>query len=322
MELSGMFQLSRIFLVACELDIFSRLSPRPKGIEELSKELGINSRSLEIFLNGLCATGVLKKEGDVYANSPEAEEYLVKGKESYRGNIFMHASFYWDQWSDLKKTLVSGKNQTGFQQFWLKEDRERINAFIRGMDNIARDLAPLMLEHFNLEGKKSMLDLGGGPGTYSIAFLRKYPELMSTIFDLPMPLKIARENIERNALDKRVSLKPGDFLKDDIGQGYDFVWMSHILHSNSDEECRHLIKKVFKALGKKGIVGIHDFFLNRDKVSPRFAAIFAVHMLAVTEKGRTYTHEEVSGWLEKVGFGDIEVIEASENTKVIRAVKI
>ena len=69
------------------------------------------------------------------------------------------------------------------------------------------------------------------------------------------------------------------------------------------------------------MVGIHDFVLNKDKVSPPFAAIFGVHMLAVTEKGRTYTYEEISRWLKNAGFKDIEVMDVSEVTKLIRAEK-
>jgi cyclopropane fatty-acyl-phospholipid synthase-like methyltransferase len=321
MEFSRLFQVSKIFLTACELDIFSHLSPTPKGIAELSKELGISARSLEIFMGGLCATGTIEKKGDLFSNSPEAEEFLVKGRPNYRGEIFRHANFYWNEWSQLEKTLTAGRSRTASQQSWLNNDRERVNAFIRGMDNNARDFAPLVLKHLNLEEKRHMLDLGGGPGTYTITFLKEYPGLKATIFDLPMTLQIAEENIRGHGMQERISLQPGDFLKDSIGEGYDFVWMSHILHSNSEEECELLIKKVYDSLGKNGMVGIHDFILNPDKVSPSFAAVFGVHMLAVTEKGRTYTDKEITGWLQKVGFNEIEVIQVSEISKMIKGKK-
>ena len=321
MDLSHKFQISKIFFVACELDIFSHLSAKSKNISELSKVLSINARSLEIFLNGLVAIGVLRKEGDLYSNSPEAEEYLVKEKPNYRGAIFKHIHQGWEEWSDLQKTLISGKNIGGVQDFWLKENRERVNAFIWGMDNLARDLAPVVLTYLNLDGKRNMLDLGGGPGTYSITFLKSYQDLNSTIFDLPLTQEIAKENIKKNKMQKRISLRSGDFLKDDIGGGYDFIWMSHIFHSNSEEDCEFLIEKVYTSLGPSGMVGIHDFVLNKDKVSPPSAAIFGVHMLAVTEKGRTYTYEEISRWLKNAGFKDIEVMDVSEVTKLIRAEK-
>jgi 3-hydroxy-5-methyl-1-naphthoate 3-O-methyltransferase len=320
MEFGNLFKLSKIFLTACEMDIFSRLSPKPKGVAKLSEELGINPRSLEIFLGGLASTGVIEKKGGLFSNSPEAEEFLVKGKPNYRGAIFKHANFYWKDWSELGKTLVSGKKDNG-QNFWLTQDKERINAFIWGMDNIATDFAPLMLGHLNLDNKKNMLDLGGGPGTYTVTFLKKYPSLKGTIVDLPLTLEIAKENLKKYGMEKKVSLKPGNFLKDSIGSGYDFAWLSHILHSSSEEECELIIKKVYDSLDENGLVAIHDFVLNPDKVSPPFAAVFGVHMLAVTEKGRTYTSSEITGWLEKVGFKQIEVADVSEISRMIKGVK-
>lgn len=320
MEFGNLFKLSKIFLTACEMDIFSRLSPKAKSIAELSKDLGINARSLEIFFGGLASIGVIEKKGGLFLNSPEAEEFLVKGKPNYRGSIFKHANFYWKDWSELEKTLVSGKKDNG-QNFWLTQDKERINAFIWGMDNVAADFAPLMLGHLNLDNKKNMLDLGGGPGTYTITFLKKYPALKGTIVDLPLTLEIAKENLKKYGMGKRVSLKPGNFLKDKIGNGYDFAWLSHILHSSSEEECELVIKKVYDSLDKDGLVAIHDFVLNPDKVSPPFAAIFGVHMLAVTERGRTYTYDEIRGWLEKAGFKKIEMIDVSEISRMIKGIK-
>ena len=61
------------------------------------------------------------------------------------------------------------------------------------------------------------MDLGGGPATYAITFVRAHPELKATVFDLPLPLKIAGENIAKAGLSGRIDTLAGNFLKDDIG---------------------------------------------------------------------------------------------------------
>jgi len=109
----------------------------------------------------------------------------------------------------------------------------------------------------------------------------------------------------------------GDFLEVDFGSGYDLILMSHILHSNSPEECEALIMKGYHALEKGGRLLIHDFILNEDKISPPSAAIFAVNMLVNTQKGRTYTKREISGWMKKAGFKEIRCYNV---TPVSRAV--
>ena len=60
---------------------------------------------------------------------------------------------------------------------------------------------------------------------------------------------------------------------------YDAAWMSHIIHSNSPETCRKLIKKTAEVLEPGGIMLIHDFFLQDDQAGPLFPALFALNML-------------------------------------------
>ena len=82
----------------------------------------------------------------------------------------------------------------------------------------------------------------------------------------------------------RVDTLKGNFLRDDIGSGYDYIWVSQILHSHNEDQCRLIIKKAMAALVPGGRLAIQDFFLNPDGYSPG-AAMFGVHMLAVTPPG-------------------------------------
>ena len=69
-----------------------------------------------------------------------------------------------------------------------------------------------------------MLDLGGGPGSYALALARRYPDTEAVIFDRDdRALNMAREEIEKQKLERRVSLKKGDFFVDDLGNDYDFA---------------------------------------------------------------------------------------------------
>ena len=126
------------------------------------------------------------------------------------------------------------------------------------------------------------MDLGGGPATYAITFARINLNLKATVFDLPGPIEIARKNIDKHGLSDRIDTRTGNFLQDDIGSGYDFIWVSHILHSHDEDQCRLIIQKALKALVPGGALAIQDFYLNPDGYTPPGAAMFGVRLAGCT----------------------------------------
>ena len=72
--------------------------------------------------------------------------------------------------------------------------------------------------------------LGGGAGTNAIAFCQTYPELTATVFDLPATLQLTERTVKEAGLESRITLRPGDFNKDELGGPYDVALMSDILH--------------------------------------------------------------------------------------------
>ena len=172
-----------------------------------------------------------------------------------------------------------------------ERDEAEVRAFIWGMHAIARDLAPKVAAKLDLSGVRRLLDLGGGPATYAITFAQANPELAATVFDLPLPLKIARENIAKNGLTDRVETLAGNFLQDDIGTGYDFIWVSQILHSHDEEHCRLIIAKSVAALKGGGKLAIQDFYLNADGASPTPKSPdrpYSVHLATFPDAGDVF----------------------------------
>jgi cyclopropane fatty-acyl-phospholipid synthase-like methyltransferase len=202
-----------------------------------------------------------------------------------------------------------------------ERDEAEVRAFIWGMHAIARDLAPAVAAKLDLKGVRRLLDLGAGPATYAITFAQANPGLKATVFDLPMPMEIARENIETNGLTDRVDTLAGNFLQNDIGTGYDFIWVSQILHSHDEGQCKLIIAKSVAALNPGGQLAIQDFYLNADGASPTGAAMFGVHMLAVTPQGRAYTHGEVAEWMQEAGLTPPQFIESGMDASILVANK-
>ncbi len=284
------FMGARVLITANTLGVFEILE-RPLSAQSVSRRLNTSKRATEILLDALVSLGFLKKSGRRYQNSSVSKRFLLKKSPYYQGDLLRHYDNLWRSWSGLDEVVSRGEPSTAEFDF---------RAFIMAMDNIARFKVKDVMKRIPLKGVKRVLDLGGGPGTYSLAFARKVEEVV--LYDRPETLKIAEENIKNDPFKKRVVLKAGDFMVDDLGRGYDMVFMSQILHSYSEKECLRLIKKVKRSLLEGGIVVIHEFYLDSTRTSPASGALFAVNMLVNTTSGRSYTQKELQSWLKKAGF--------------------
>ena len=192
-----------------------------------------------------------------------------------------------------------------------------------GMFNIAMELAPRLVPSVNLDDCRNLLDLGGGPGTYAIHFCQRYTQLRATVMDLPTTQPFAEKTIRQMGMAERVVFVSGDFLKDAIPDGFDAVWMSHILHGESAQNCRLIIDKAFACLNPGGIAVIHEFIMNDDLDSPLFPALFSLNMLLGTEAGRAYSQAQLSDMLDTAGFMDVQRLDfvGTNDSGLIRGVK-
>jgi len=284
----GGFRQARILMTANNYRVFDHLL-HPRSALAVSENLNTDLRGTEILLDALVAVGLLVKQKDRYRNTAAASQFLVSGKPYYQGDIIRHADALWKNWSGLDEVLKTGKPRHRFH------DRE---AFILGMHNIASIKARDVIDVMELRGVRTALDLGGGPGTYSIEMARR--GIKVTLFDLPETIEIARKVMRQEKADGIV-LMGGDFMSDDIGKDYDLVFVSQILHSYSGKDNLQLLRKCKKALNEGGRIGIQEFYLGRTRTHPLQGALFSVNMLVNTEGGRCYSIEEIRSWLLKTG---------------------
>jgi ubiquinone/menaquinone biosynthesis C-methylase UbiE len=299
-EIMG-YRKAKILMVAAYLDCFTPLES-PLTAEALAKRLTLDARATEILLDALTAIGYLHKRGRLYSNAPISSLYLVRGRPGYMGDNLKYQEMIWDAWGDLRHSIGKGGAVRPLE-YWLLRHKGFTQEYIRGMDNIARGPAAEIAAFLRPDAGNRMLDVGAGPGTYSLAFLRACPSMSATLLDLPSTLKVTRKMLsEFPALAARTRLKAGDYRTASFGKAeYDLVLLSHITHDESPEVNRRLIEESVRALKPGGRIVIHDFMLDAGRVQPVFGALFSVHMLAYTEGGRTYTGAEYEKWLRAAG---------------------
>ena len=72
---------SKALFAGLHIEIFTKLSNAPCNISSLMKDMpsGVTERKLTTLLTCLVSIGLLQKEGEMFANVPAAEAFLVKG---------------------------------------------------------------------------------------------------------------------------------------------------------------------------------------------------------------------------------------------------
>lgn len=287
---------------AVKLDVFSCIEEGAASPEDVSEKLGAHSRAVTMLLNALAAMGLLDKQGERFLNTEPARQYLVKSSPGYIGYIITHFHHTLESWCHLPEAIRTGAQISSVYE---KTEAQR-ESFLMGMHNLASALAPKIAKILDLDRVGSLLDLGGGPGTYAVNFCQKNPELTAAVFDLPESRLYAQRIIASAGLSDRITFIPGNYMAEDIPGSYDAVWLSQILHAEGPADCLRLIGKAAAALHPGGAIYIHEFILNNDMASPAFPAVFSLNMLVATQGGQAYSEEQLMGMLAEAGFTAIE----------------
>ena len=318
-EVAASFQKSRILLSGFELDIFSNIDEAGTTGKQVAARLQLDNNACERLLNALVSMGFLTKKDHLYFNTNESSVFLSKKSPDYLGGL-MHSNHLWKTWSNLTQVVRTGIPSQN------KEINERgeewLHAFITAMHDRAKKQSPQQLAKIDLSGINSILDVGGGSGAFSMEFISRKPEIEATVFDLPHVVPITKKFIDREGFTDRIKTSAGDYTTDDLPKGFDLVFLSAVIHSNSLEVNRGLIKKCFDALNLNGRIIIQDWIMNNDRTQPASGAIFSINMLVGTEAGGTFTEKEVTDALNDAGFKNISRHEFESGLSQVMAHKI
>jgi SAM-dependent methyltransferase len=308
-DIVAAYRLPRILLTALDLDLFTVLADRPWPVPALAKRLKVSVRGLDIICRNLATAGLLRKVQRRYRNVPLGETMLNAGHPSYRGAYLELIRRQWADWSQLTKSVRSGKPVDRNR----RDDPAYRRQFTWAMHHRSVDVAEKIAARIDLRRAGRLLDLGGGPGTFAMAFLRRNPRLQATVCDRPAALAVAKRIAQQARHGRRLSYLPLDFIEQPIPGQYDVVWYSNVLHIYSPATNQALFRRLRRVVAPGGRLLIQDAFCwDRAGLSPAETNLFAVTMLLFTEEGNTYAAAEVIRWLKSAGFGRVRRIPLPE----------
>ena len=296
-SLNWAYRTSRVLQIANRIGVFNALSEKPLSSGQVADQCKAVPELTEKLLIACAAMGLVTRKAGKYENSELADKYLVKGRALYQGNMIAHSTWVRGLWDEIENNL-------SIEPLEDIETQQHYN-FIMAMDNITKAArGKIFLESIDLSDRKKLLDVGGGPGSYSITACKKWQQLTSVVFDLKETIEIAKEVIAGENLGDRITTVAGSWDTDEFGVGFDAVIMSNIMHGKNDDALMKL-KKAYNALEAGGLLAVQEFLLDDEKDGPVIAALFNMMVGA-------FSQSELLDVITQAGFADAKIVSVNE----------
>jgi ubiquinone/menaquinone biosynthesis C-methylase UbiE len=312
-RLSDSVYSSFAMLAGMQLDLFTPLEDGPLAAEELADTLDVQVTKVRPLLYALVVAGLLNVEDGLFANTPEADSYLVQGKPSYLGGEHELMSVLWDALLKTAATISAGAPQAKWDYSSMSE--KELAAVFRGIHPGAIDVGHDLMTHHDFSTFRSLLDVGGGSGGLAIALTESNPQLRATVIDLASVTPLTKRFVEEaNAVD-RVEIVTADVVRDELSGSFDVAVASKLTQVLSPDEVRAALANVANVLDPGGVIHLVTQVLDDSRLSPEDAVSFNLVFLNIYDHGQAYTEQEYRDWLAESGFVDFERVPLPSNPK-------
>ena len=294
-----------------EVGIFRELATGPKTFEQLQGRIDGDAESLRATLDAAVALEVLQSEEGRYAAGEALLDSL--GRED--------SPAYLGEWVALLHALampllhLGDEIREGSTPGTLLEDTNGDNLpakrMTRAMDAYARTRGIEIADRLDFSATRRLLDLGCGPGTYSLAIVERNPQVQATLLDLPGPIAEARRIVEQRGMSDRVSFVARDAMEYTPDEPFDTVLLSNTLHMIGPEGSRALLTHCHGMICPGGRIIVQAQYLNDDRTSPRWPTLLNLIQRVATPHGRNHAIGETGEWLKEAGFAGVEFVRFS-----------
>jgi precorrin-6B methylase 2 len=302
---------SFVLFALFDAGVLQHLASGPKSLGELQARIRGDEESLRAALDAAVALKVLSREGHRYAAADAILDCLGR-----------HDSpAYIGEWVTLMHRLATPLSRlgeeirTGCKPGALFEDMSGDNpqasAFTRAMDAYARTRGIEIADRVDFSQTRRLLDLGCGPGTYSLAILERFPSAHATLLDLPGAIAEARRIAAERGMSDRIAFVASDGMDYRPKEPFDTILVSNTLHMIGPEGSIALLERCCGMMAPGGRMIVQAQFLNDDRTSPRWATLLNLIQRVGTPHGRNHAIGETKQWLRRAGFADIEYVPLS-----------
>jgi hypothetical protein len=302
-----------------QLELFTPLGSGPMTAEQLAEALGVGVTRLTPLLYALVAADLLTVEDGRFANTPEADHYLVRGKPTYMEG---RHSWYTDRYHQALQTAETIRRDAAQTKIdFLSMSAEELEAFLRGFYFNTLRAGQHLATHYDFSSRRHLLDVGGGSGGVAMARATAYPRLRATVIDLPTVTPITQRFIQEGDLADRVEALAGDVVHGPLTGTYDVAVLRSFIQVLSRDDAQRALHNLSQILEPGSPIYIVGQVLDDSHLSPVESVVSNIFFINIYDEGQAYTYGEHRDWLTRAGFTDIDRVIQTGGTSSITAHK-
>ena len=307
------FIASKALFAALDLDLFTKIANGATTVPALADATGVASNRLRTLLTALKTIGLISEAEGKFSNAPATATYLVAGSAGdFRDYIrIVNGGFLYEGLRHLEKSMRGERvfaDKGFYEGIVYSEGGVGGTAFSSAQHAASLGPARVMARRVDLAGATRFLDVGGGSGAYTLAFLKQNPKLQATILDFPETTETARRYASAAGMSDRVTHVQGNAITTEWPGQQDVILMSYVWSAIGGNDIKTLAGRAFEALQPGGLVLVHDFMVNDQHDGPGFAAWYLLAALLDNPGAECLTPGFVEATLRDAGF----VVEGTE----------
>ena len=283
---------SMAVLALVDLGVFNLLYKDAHSAQGLAHETQTDAFRLSRFLNLAAGLGFIRKQGDLYALYEEDKPLFDPHDRFSKGHRLSGFKRRLQNYGQAIEVLKSGVPLEVAGSGGDVSEKER-RAFLTFLHNASVSSAQEVAHWTTLFPVSQALDVGAGAGTYLWEVLKKHPNAKGTWVDRENAIPLGEETARAEGVVERVNFLGGDFFEDDLGNGYDFVMLSNLVHCFDIPTNQKLISKLVDTMPTGGHMLVKDLDVDDDRTGPLKSLRFGVTMALVGNDGDTFSENDV-----------------------------
>ena len=270
------FSITQALSAAFNIKIIDLLSKHDSlTVDELTHKSSADMQGMQYLLGMLVAGSIITKKGDsislsiefkralTYQDFIEAQiafanlvandvikffPLLLESSEKFMGEAALFELF------DYSRAIEYSEANLVFTQRWMHFTTA-----------LTRYEGKVCGSHHDFGQYQTMMDIGGNSGEFVLQICKKFPDINTTVVDLPLVCDVGRDHVDKHPESSRIKFFKANALVDTLPRGYDLISFKSILHDWPEAAVCQFINNAVSSLRPGGKILIFE----RDLLDPQ-----------------------------------------------------